>query len=434
MAEKSNPMNWRIEEILEQKRDKPRNWRLAVIFGSGLLLGGALAAWAVMRMIAPATPTESARTAQVSKATSVPAKTARTPAPASYAHVACPGAQAIASASRDDGHATLQGEPKAASEVAALILTGKESAAAGRARDAELTFLWACRAADKLQQADAIEPTDARYQLARHYAHVVAVGDDSLPNRAELIRRADVLFTDSVLAYRARYGESHEKTRFAAEGLATLRQSLAQAAPAAPANVATAQVAAPTQTQAPSQAQTRAPVVAIAPAIPPAREPVAARATVPPPAAAPRAAVAARQEVQFQAGPGRALMPPRQPEFAAAPPARRLPRTEEAAASVPVRQATGMATQGQPSFDCGLARSPAERRICSDAELSQLDRDLGRLHARARQSTADSAAFRRQNEREWRRRESVCRGDRECLLDWYADRREQLLGELDGGR
>ena len=432
MAEKSNPMNWRIQEILEQKRDRPRNWRLAVIFGSGLLLGGGLAAWAVMRMIAPVPPTESARTAQVSKATSISAKTAPTPTPALHAHVACPGAQAIASASRADGHATLQGEPKAASEVAALILTGKESAAAGRARDAELTFLWACRAADKLQQADAIEPVDARYQLARHYAHVVAVGDDNLPNRSELIRRADVLLTDSLQAYQARYGESHEKTRFAAEGLAALRQSVAQAAPAAPENSAPTQVAAPSQSQ--TQAPTRSPAVAIAPAIPPAREPVITRATAPPPAAAPRAVVAARPPVQVQTGAGPAFIPPRQAELAAAPPPRRLPRTEVAAVAVPVRQATGMATQAQPSFDCGLARSPAERRICSDAELAQLDRELGRLHARAKQSTADSAAFRRQNEREWRRRESVCRGDRECLLDWYADRREQLRGELDGGR
>ena len=93
-----------------------------------------------------------------------------------------------------------------------------------------------------------------------------------------------------------------------------------------------------------------------------------------------------------------------------------------------------MANQGGPSFDCSLARSPAERRICGDAELSQLDRDLGRLHARAKQSTTDGAAFRRHNDREWRRREAVCRGDRECLLDWYADRREQLQGGLGGVR
>ena len=105
-----------------------------------------------------------------------------------------------------------------------------------------------------------------------------------------------------------------------------------------------------------------------------------------------------------------------------------------ATAPVPVRQATGMATQTGPSFDCALARSPAEKRICGDAELSQLDRDLGRLHARAKQSTADGAAFRRNNDREWRRRESVCRGDRECLLDWYAERRDQLREELDAGR
>ena len=46
----------------------------------------------------------------------------------------------------------------------------------------------------------------------------------------------------------------------------------------------------------------------------------------------------------------------------------------------------------------------------------------------------DTAAFRRHNDQEWRRRESTCRGDRECLLDWYAQRREQLLDNIDDAR
>ena len=106
-----------------------------------------------------------------------------------------------------------------------------------------------------------------------------------------------------------------------------------------------------------------------------------------------------------------------------------------------VRQATGEATQAQgqaagagPSFDCGKARSPSERTICSDSELAQLDRSLGRLHARARNAAPDAAAFRRQNDQEWRRREQSCRGDRECLLDWYAHRRGQLLDDIEETR
>jgi hypothetical protein len=58
-----------------------------------------------------------------------------------------------------------------------------------------------------------------------------------------------------------------------------------------------------------------------------------------------------------------------------------------------------------------------------------LDRDLGRLHAKAKRAAADPAAFNRQNNAEWRRREATCR-DRGCLLRWYSDRRQQLTQYL----
>ena len=96
--------------------------------------------------------------------------------------------------------------------------------------------------------------------------------------------------------------------------------------------------------------------------------------------------------------------------------------------NTPVRQATGEANRGSPSFDCRRARSYSERTICADSELARLDRDLGRLHARAKNAAMDSAAFRRRNDREWQRRESNCR-DRDCLVRWYAERRNQLLND-----
>jgi uncharacterized protein len=104
-----------------------------------------------------------------------------------------------------------------------------------------------------------------------------------------------------------------------------------------------------------------------------------------------------------------------------------MPRTAAAQGS-----ATATANSAEPvraSFDCGKARSRAERIICSDGELARQDRELGRLYARARDAAPDSAAFRRQNEQEWRRRETTC-DDRECLLRWYAQRRSQLNAEL----
>lgn len=366
-----------------KQRNKPINWRLAAVFASGIFLGGVAAAWAVLSMRTPATPQLATQVVKPS----APAKAA--PAVA-HQHAACPAPPVIAAARRDDGQMR---EPagKSASEISALILSGKEAAAAGRLRDAEVSFLSACRAADQLQGDDTMA-ADARYQLARHYAHFLMVANvPAGAGRTEVARRADLLYSDSLQSFRARYGESHEKTRFAAEGLATLRQPLAQAAPPAQ----------PLPTSAPAAAPPPRAVVAVQPA--PMVQPRPA-----PPAAPTRPTIVATAP------------PPRQSRFEVV--------------TGPLRQATGAPTQARPSFDCSLARSSSEQRICSDSELAQLDRDLGRLHARAKNSTSDSAAFRRQNEREWRWRESNCRGDRECLLDWYAHRRDQLLEELEASR
>ena len=87
----------------------------------------------------------------------------------------------------------------------------------------------------------------------------------------------------------------------------------------------------------------------------------------------------------------------------------------------------------RPSFDCAKARSRPERLICSDAELARLDRDTGRLHARAKAAARDPAAFKRQNDREWKQREADCR-DKACLLAWYANRRAQLQQTLAQAR
>jgi uncharacterized protein len=105
-------------------------------------------------------------------------------------------------------------------------------------------------------------------------------------------------------------------------------------------------------------------------------------------------------------------------------------RVAVATVETQVRQATGEASFPAPSFDCARARSRPEQIICSDAQLARMDRELGRLHARARNASADPAGFRRQNDQEWRNRESNCR-DRDCLVRWYAHRREQLLSEIE---
>ena len=110
------------------------------------------------------------------------------------------------------------------------------------------------------------------------------------------------------------------------------------------------------------------------------------------------------------------------------PPERRSEATSRPAAqpSAHVVGATPVArTEIRPSFDCAKARSRSERLICADPQLAALDRDTGRLHARAKAAARNPAAFRRQNDAEWKQREAQCR-DKACLLAWYAHRRAQL--------
>lgn len=89
--------------------------------------------------------------------------------------------------------------------------------------------------------------------------------------------------------------------------------------------------------------------------------------------------------------------------------------------------------RAQPSFDCAKARSTTERLICADPELARLDRDLGRVHAQAKRATPDPLDFKRENDDEWRLRESVCR-DKDCLLEWYGHRKQQLEERMAQGR
>jgi hypothetical protein len=166
----------------------------------------------------------------------------------------CDMAPVLPAGPGDDGRETLQAKPGTASagEIATLILSGKEAVAAGRQRDAEVDFLNACRNATVLQDADPIPLADAMYQLGRHYANVAALGGAKGRDK-ELYQRAERLYSASLEAYRARYGEDSEKTHFAREGLITVQQAtggkpptaIAKAAAPAPAPVAAASEATP---------------------------------------------------------------------------------------------------------------------------------------------------------------------------------------------
>lgn len=291
----------------------------------------------------------------------------------------CPAQPAVAVAGDKDGQFPFQSELAGltATEIGSFIVIGKESASAGRPRDAETALLMACRLADKLKGTGSVESANAKYQLGWHYAARAREGPSATGGaREELLARAQRLYADSLNTYRSKWGEDHEKSRFAAEGLASVRQTLAQAQT----------LPLPDESRASGAARK-------------ASAPV-------------RPAMASNS-----AASSRPVLTPRKAELAKVGQAPRQP--------------PNLSARTAPSFDCRRARSIPEKMICADAELSRLDRELGRVYASARNAAPDQAAFRRQQNREWVRRESTCR-DRDCLLRWYAERRIQLMREIDG--
>ena len=138
-----------------------------------------------------------------------------------------------------DGRFPMQADESGliAADIASFLVLGQAASAAGRVRDADVTLLMSCRIADKLKGSASVESADARYQLGLHYSELALhEGPAGAANRPELRARAEALYADSLLAYAARFGDMHEKSRLAADGLALARQTLAQTPrPGAPA-------------------------------------------------------------------------------------------------------------------------------------------------------------------------------------------------------
>lgn len=244
--------------------------RKAMLFGVGLLVGVAAGAMGMLSLRGGDGPYAS-----------MPASTRSAGAGASstafLAAVAgnCELSPLLPTAGDGDGRERLQDKPDAATpdEVATLILSGKEAAASGRQRDAEVAFLNACRNAAALPQGDVAPLADAMYQLARHYANAAAFG---APKSKELFQRSERLYSASLEGFRAGYGEEHEKTRFAREGLVTVQHATGGKAPAAIAKAAPQPAPAPVADATPAAA---------APAEPAAATPAVAATPAPAPAA-----------------------------------------------------------------------------------------------------------------------------------------------------
>jgi hypothetical protein len=331
-----------------------------------------------------------------------PAKAAERAPVLASARTDC-GFDRLLKAGPGDGEVRWQDEPPA-SEVSSLILRGKEAAAGGQRRDAESAFLMACRAAERKTPADPLQVADAKYQLGRHYAAVV-LAETPPPKEiaGQAARRADALYSDALQVYMARHGAEHEKTRFAQEGLRGLRASADET-----------ELARASEERKPQERKQK-------PAAKPAEPPAIAKAPPPPAPAVVAKKEQAPPEPRPQAAPPKQAAAPKPAPVR--PPPVELPRDEVVAApaAAPVR----------PSFDCAKARSTPEKIICADPELARMDRELGRLHARARAAAPDERAFQQRSDAAWQRREDTCR-DRECLRDWYQQRRSELASDSNG--
>jgi len=84
------------------------------------------------------------------------------------------------------------------------------------------------------------------------------------------------------------------------------------------------------------------------------------------------------------------------------------------------------------SFNCAKATSANEVTICSDRELSAIDDHLAVLFRAARAVAPDAAAFKKETNYEWRKRQQC--PDRDCLLAWYQRRSSQLEKVLNSTR
>lgn len=377
--------------------------REAALLAGGLVLGLA-GAWAVFGRGDGAAPPVNVAKPEAGR--SAPAAAA--PTKVASADL-CSFDRVVAPSGDGDGQLRLEAElaGKGASDVRDLLVKGKESAAAGHPRDAETAFMMACRAAGKLSGSDAILLADAMYRLGSHYAAVE--GAAPAGKRDELRDRARTLYATSLEAYRARYGDDHERTRFAEKGLATLGGSAADAK----------MVAAATPKPQPEPVQ--------APAKP-APEAKKEKAAAPPPVVeAPKpapAVVVAPKPVPPAPAPV-AKAPEPKPAPVTAPPVAQRPQP----AAEPRREAVAANNRrARPSFDCDKARSTTEKIICADEDLARQDRELGRLHARAKAAAADPRDFQRRSDAAWSSREASC-ADRACLQRWYSQRRAELSNE-----
>lgn len=69
------------------------------------------------------------------------------------------------------------------------------------------------------------------------------------------------------------------------------------------------------------------------------------------------------------------------------------------------------------SWDCTKARSYSEKLICANPDFSEMDDHLAATYQKAKKATGNSAAFKKFQNENWKRREA-CQSP-SCVRDWY---------------
>ena len=82
-------------------------------------------------------------------------------------------------------------------------------------------------------------------------------------------------------------------------------------------------------------------------------------------------------------------------------------------------------------FDCAKARSPVEKQICADAELSRLDELLARFYPAARDKLQENARCLVTDQQQWLRTRNACDGGA-CLKTAYLARLTELVALQPG--
>lgn len=201
-----------------------RRW----VWVAGWLAAAGLAVWAYLAWVQPRSQVAAPAAAVLATAdTAARAEDAVAPAPP-VAMAAAPSSCAfepmLESTGAGDGQFVLA--PALAShrssDPAPFLAVADEAAREGKARDAEVALIAACRIASQAGATSA-PVADVQTRLARHYAEIARQQPDGRA-RTTLLERAESLLGETVQTYAAALGQEASKTRLAQQRLASLRQ------------------------------------------------------------------------------------------------------------------------------------------------------------------------------------------------------------------